>query len=88
MAASHPVVSWRPPATAAATQEPLTDQIRAAPPAPVTARETPPGSVYEGRCVARDRQRAGGPANHPVAMEVNRDASLSCTGAGSGVTAL
>ena len=75
MAASHPVVSWHPPATAAATQEPLTDEIRAAPPAPITVRVRPPGSVLR-RPMRRSRSPASRrTANHPVAMEVNRDAS-------------
>ena len=68
MAASHPAMLWHPPATAAATQEPLTDEIRAAPPAQ---------SQRDKRCRARSTK-----ANASLAIAGEPEDSKSSGGDG------
>lgn len=78
---THPVVSWPPSATAAAAPKPLTDEIRTAPSAPVTARVSPPArpakadaslaiAVEPQRECAQERHLAEGRWSPPPGLQV------------------
>ena len=65
-------------------RNPWRTRSRAATTAPVTVRDRSPGPILRGQLRRSHSPASRAPADHPVAMGVNRDASLFCRAPGSG----
>ena len=85
MFGSHPVGSRysRSRMTTAATQKTLADEWRAPTTAPVTVRDRSPGPILRDMLRRSHSSASQAPADHRVAVGVNRDASLFCRAPGS-----